>query len=60
MTSADIKNYSIAMEALSRVPGEEVVTLSGRIRDLLGEAIYQQERRTAPPSSTPSDDEIPF
>ena len=62
MTARDIKDYSIALEALSRFPGTE--DISGRIRDLLLNLIQEEETkaisRPAPKSKLNLDDEIPF
>ena len=68
MTTADIKNFSISLEALSRMPGVE--SLSIRIQGLLTEAIAEQEEKSTrtPVYSRPPirpapariDDDIPF
>lgn len=62
MPSANIKNYSIALEALSRMPGVE--TFSERIRDLLDLEIGKQEKanrdRYKLENETNHKDQIPF
>lgn len=61
MRSADIKNLSIAMEALSRIPGTSPEHLSTRIHNLLESIITEEEETSAKPRpSTTNDDEIPF
>lgn len=64
MITADIKNMSIALEALSRIPDSR--ELSDKIRDELSEFLYELTRRRrkaqnkeASPDTTP-DDDIPF
>ena len=59
--SMAIKNLSIALEALSRIPGTEPERLSMRIHDLLDDLLKEEETKTPPPKpSTTTDDEIPF
>lgn len=71
MTTTDIKNLSIALEALSRIPGVE--SMSIRIQGILTEAIVDQEERSTrtpvysrppymsePAKSVPSIDDEPF
>ncbi|MFA6159362.1 MAG: hypothetical protein WC763_07090 [Candidatus Paceibacterota bacterium] len=61
MRSAEIKNLSIALEALSRIPGTTPEALSMRIHDLLEDILTEEETKTKPKSSkTTEDDEIPF
>lgn len=64
MSSLTIKNLSIALEALSRIP--ESKELSERVRDLLSDEIREEETQTHTrtmnrinKSKTP-DEEIPF
>jgi hypothetical protein len=58
--SNTIKNLSIALEALSRIP--DSVSLSLRVHDLLDKALFEDENPT--PSTEPVknhlDNEIPF
>lgn len=71
MTTTDIKNLSIALEALSRIP--KVDGLSTRIQGMLEEAIVDMEERSTrtpiyshppyvaeSPKRVPSIDDIPF
>jgi hypothetical protein len=70
LTTTDIKNLSIALEALSRIP--RVEDLSLRIQSLLDQAIAKTEEREEekriktpphalyPKPATPIDDDIPF
>lgn len=65
MTSADIKNFSIALEALSRMPGNELPAV--QIQGLLDTAItlqkeaYNEELKQRYPLHTiNSNDDIPF
>jgi len=66
MTSADIKNLSIALEALSRMPGNELPAV--QIQGLLDTAInllkeeYQQTRNNRDEFKSKPDpnDDIPF
>lgn len=67
MRSANIKNLSIALEALSRVPGHDPSVFAGRIESLLAKEIeFMQEDQTPKynitPTRKPNDtqDEIPF
>jgi len=57
-----IKNLSIALEALSRIP--DSYTLSSRIQDLLKDLLTEEEtineKIQAPKSKHIQDDEIPF
>lgn len=62
MRSANIKNYCIALEALSRIPGSNSERIGNRIRDLLHHELLQSEtgRPEMKPSASGTDDEIPF
>jgi hypothetical protein len=60
MRSREIKDLSIALEALSRIPGTTPEALSMRIHDLLEDILAEEETRTKPAPSTTTDDEIPF
>lgn len=51
LTTTDIKNLSIALEALSRTP--KVEDLSLRIQSLLDEAITKTEEREAEKQAVP-------
>lgn len=56
--SMAIKNLSIALEALSRIPGSDPEALSLRIQNLLNGLLVEEEERE-PPKLT-AEDEIPF
>lgn len=61
MKAREIKDLSIALEALSRINSYQIEKLSDRIRDLLDTILTEEE--TPKPESKPStnpDDEIPF
>lgn len=60
MRSAEIKNLSIALEALSRIPGTTPEALSMRIHDLLEDILTEEETKVQAKPSTTEDDEIPF
>ena len=64
MKARDIKDLSIALEALSRINGYKFEQLSDRVHDLLSDIIKEEETRTKEPikpaPSTLTDDEIPF
>lgn len=64
-TARAIKDLSIAMEALSRVPGERSNDLRERVSDLLDNTLHEEERRLhneaiARHKQSEVDDEIPF
>ena len=63
MKAREIKDLSIALEALSRINGYKFEGLSDRIQDLLSDLIKEEETKTEPEPlkpSTTADDEIPF
>jgi hypothetical protein len=62
MKAREIKDLSIALEALSRINGYKFEGLSDRIQDLLSDLIKEEETKVepAPKPSTTEDDEIPF
>jgi hypothetical protein len=61
MKAREIKDLSIALEALSRINGYKFESLSDRIHDLLTDLLKEEETKTtASPKSETTDDEIPF
>lgn len=66
MRAREIKDLSIALEALSRINGYKFEQLSNRVHDLLSDLIKEEETKPEPtptirPSTTKGDeDEIPF
>jgi hypothetical protein len=59
MRAREIKDLSIAMEALSRIAGYDAEKLSGRIKDILADVLNEEETKSPLPPK-PTDDEIPF
>lgn len=63
MSTTDVKNLSIALEALTRVPGYDSISQMDRVRKLLDFKLDELEEYTNKPAPTPNtsqDDEIPF
>lgn len=59
--STSIKNLSIALEGLSRIPGAAAEAFSLRINNLLDNLLTEEEISTEQRKpSTTADDEIPF
>lgn len=65
MKAREIKDLSIALEALSRINDYKFEQLSERVHDLLSDLLKEEETKTEPtpaprPRTTKPDDEIPF
>lgn len=58
MRAREIKDLSIALEALSRINGYKFERSSDRVHDLLESILTKEE--TNPPAQDPNTDEIPF
>lgn len=62
MRAREIKDLSIAIEALSRVPGYECEAISSRIKSLIDDLLKEAETKPTPqpaPLTKPTDN-IPF
>lgn len=61
MKAREIKDLSIALEALSRINGYKFESMSDRVIDLLSDLIKEEETRVEPVKpSTTTNDEISF
>lgn len=63
LSAADIRHYAVAIEALSRVPGDSIEELRLRIVRLMETDITKQEdynKQHKPTRTSLDEDEIPF